>query len=57
MISQALRPVRRYGSSRWRIAEFARARHDVLNEAMRREVAAAITGFALVVSVTYVIFH
>ena len=40
-----------------RIAEFARARHDVLNEAMHREVAAAITGFALVASVTHVIFH
>jgi|HubBroStandDraft_3_1064219.scaffolds.fasta_scaffold203414_2 hypothetical protein len=40
-----------------RIAEFARARHDVLNEAMHREVAAAITGFAPFVSVTYAIFH
>jgi hypothetical protein len=27
------------------IAEFAGARHDVLNETMHREVAAAITGF------------
>jgi hypothetical protein len=40
-----------------RIAEFARARHDVLNEAMHREVAAVITGFAPFVSVTYAIFH
>jgi alpha-beta hydrolase superfamily lysophospholipase len=40
-----------------RIAEFAGARHNVLNEAMRREVAAAISGFTPFIGVTHVIFH
>jgi alpha-beta hydrolase superfamily lysophospholipase len=39
-----------------RIAEFAGARHDVLNEAMRREVTAAIHRIRPVI-VTYAIFH
>jgi hypothetical protein len=45
MISQALRQSGVMARPGGRTAEFARARHDVLNEAMRREVAAAITGF------------
>ena len=32
---------------RGRLAEFPGARHDILNETVHREVAAAVTGFVL----------
>jgi alpha-beta hydrolase superfamily lysophospholipase len=32
---------------RARLAEFAGARHDILNETVHRDVAAAVTGFVL----------
>jgi alpha-beta hydrolase superfamily lysophospholipase len=35
------------GRRRGRLAEFPGARHDILNETVHREVAAAITGFVL----------
>jgi len=35
------------GATGWPLAEFAGARHDILNETVHREVAAAITEFVL----------